>query len=53
MSIALPPISSLYQREHRSYEQRVPGFAPVRNRSRFICISSPLSIWSNTGEMQI
>lgn len=53
MSFVIPPTSSLYRRNLRAREASEPGFAALPRSSRFICISSPLSIWSNKGEMQI
>jgi hypothetical protein len=46
-------IPSLYQRDRRSLEVGAAAFAPLRPSSRFICISSVLSRWSNKGEMHI
>jgi hypothetical protein len=44
---------SLYLQEPRAGGASGPGFAPLPSASRFICISSALSNWSNKGEMQI
>jgi hypothetical protein len=53
MTIALLPTSSLYRQDLRADAASAPDFTPLRDSSRFICIFSLLSSWSNKGEMQI
>jgi hypothetical protein len=53
MSVPSLRIDSVYQPDLRTSGTGVEEFAPPRDPSRFIRISSPLSSWSNKGEMQI